>query len=147
MNYIKKIHDEKQVPISSLCDGLELPRATFYRNQIDEKKGESSKLVGQKLSPHNALTAEKKQQILDLLHSARFTDATPYEVFYTLLDEGKYIASVRTMYRILLENGESQDRRNQRNHRDAVKPELVAVAPNQVWSWDITKLSCITISM
>jgi len=86
------------------------------------------------------LTTDQKQEIRVLLHSERFIDSTPYEVYYTLLDEGQYIASVRTMYRILLENDESQDRRNQRNHRDAVKPELIATVPNQVWSWDITKL-------
>ena len=72
------------------------------------------------------------------MHSERFVDATPYEVFYILLDEGQYIASIRTMYRILLEVGESKDRRNQRNHKDAVKPELIATAPNEVWSWDIS---------
>ncbi len=140
MSHIKKIHDEKRVAISSLCDGLELPRSTFYRNQIDALPGDNEQLSGAKRSPHNALTMDQKQKILDLLHSERFVDSTPYEVYYTLLDKGQYIASVRTMYRILLANGESQDRRNQRNHRDAVKPELIATAPNQVWSWDITKL-------
>lgn len=137
MTYIKKIHDEKNVAISSLCDGLELPRSTFYRNQVEEVNAE---VLGTKRTSHNALTTEQKQEILTLLHSERFVDATPYEVYYTLLDEDQYIASVRTMYRVLLENGASQDRRNQRNHRDAIKPELIATAPNQVWSWDISKL-------
>ncbi len=140
MSYIKKIHDENHVALSSLCDGLELPRSTFYRNQVGDQLSDNAQLLGPKRSPHNALTIAQKQEILALLHCERFVDATPYEVYYTLLDEGQYIASVRTMYRILLENGESQDRRNQRNHRDAIKPELIATAPNQVWSWDITKL-------
>ena len=140
MTYIKKIHDENHVPISSLCEGLELPRSTFYRNQVEDNAFVNANAHGSKRTSHNALTTDQKQEILALLHSERFVDATPYEAYYTLLDEGQYIASVRTMYRVLLENGEIQDRRNQRNHRDAIKPELIATAPNQVWSWDITKL-------
>jgi transposase InsO family protein len=138
MNYIKQISDEKGVALTALCDSLQISRATLYR---ENKTEHSSALCTRK--PHNALSEEQKQKILDLLHEERFIDATPYDVYYTLLDEGQYIASIRTMYRTLLEVGESQDRRNQLNHKDAVKPELIATAPNQVWSWDITKLlSC-----
>lgn len=85
----------------------------------------------------------QSQEIRDILHSDRFADATPYTVFYTLLDEGKYVSSIRTLYRILCESGESHDRRDVRNHRDAIKPELIATAPNQVWSWDITKIRSV----
>lgn len=94
------------------------------------------------LPPMNALSEEEKQALIDLLHSERFADCTPYQVYYTMLDEGVYLASVRTMYRVLSGLGETKDRRTQRKHRDAVKPELIATAPNQVWSWDITKLLC-----
>jgi transposase InsO family protein len=136
MNYIKKISEEKDIALAALCDSLQISRATLYRenNTVSHSTAACTK------KPHNALSEEHKQKILGLLHEERFIDATPYDVYYTLLDEGHYVASIRTMYRVLLEAGESLDRRNQRNHRDAIKPELIAIAPNQVWSWDITKL-------
>jgi len=136
MSYIKEIAEEKDIALAALCDSLQISRATLYR----KNDGQSHEAAHNARKPHNALCDEQRQQILDLLHEERFIDATPYHVYYTLLDEGQYIASIRTMYRVLLEAGESLDRRNQRNHRDAVKPELIATAPCQVWSWDITKL-------
>jgi putative transposase len=78
--------------------------------------------------------------ILDLLHSERFVDRSPAEVYATSLDEGQYLCSERTMYRILAEHGEVGERRNQLRHPVYAKPELLATAPNEVWSWDITKL-------
>jgi putative transposase len=74
------------------------------------------------------------------LHSARFVDSAPRQVYASLLDEGHYLCSWRTMYRILAEHGETQERRNQLLHPAYAKPELLATAPNQLWSWDITKL-------
>lgn len=82
----------------------------------------------------------EKQQVLDVLHGERFVDKTPYEAYNALIDEGTYYCSTRTMYRMLEERGETTARRKQRNHRDAVKPELIATKQNEVWSWDITKL-------
>src|SRR5205085_6791786 len=73
-------------------------------------------------------------------HSKRFCDTAPAETYATLLDEGVYLASERTMYRLLAQAGETGERRNQRVHPTYAKPELLATAPNQVWSWDITKL-------
>lgn len=137
MSYIKQISDEKDVAIAALCDSLQMSRATLYRNHGSEPQEVMDHLKEQ---PHNALDTAQRKKIVDILHSEQFVDSTPYEVFYTLLDEGQYIASIRTMYRVLLEHGETKDRRDQRNHRDAIKPELIATAPNQVWSWDITKL-------
>lgn len=137
MSHIKKIAAEKDVALSGLCDGLQISRATLYRNNINNS---GSNAISRPLKPHNAINDEERQRILDVMHSERFVDSTPYDVFYTLLDEGQYIGSIRTMYRVLFEAGESKDRRNQRKHRDAVKPELIATAPNEVWSWDITKL-------
>jgi putative transposase len=78
--------------------------------------------------------------VLDQLHSERFWDKAPVEVYATLLDEGIYLCSVRTMHRILAENSELKERRNQLRHPQYKKPELLATGPNQVWSWDITKL-------
>ncbi|MEO8964323.1 MAG: IS3 family transposase [Gammaproteobacteria bacterium] len=138
MRYIKQISEEKDISLAALCDNLRVSRSTLYR--VFSKDSQDNVIASTK-KPHNALNSEEKQQILDILHSERFADATPYEVFYTLLDEEQqYVASIRTMYRVLLEACESSERRNVRNHRDAVKPELIATAPNEVWSWDITKL-------
>jgi putative transposase len=78
--------------------------------------------------------------VLDILHTERFVDQAPTEVYATLLDEGTYHCSVRTMYRILAEEGEVRERRNQARHPKYQAPELLATTPNQVWSWDITKL-------
>jgi putative transposase len=78
--------------------------------------------------------------VLDELHSERFVDTSPAQVWATLLDEGRYLASERTMYRILARQGESRERRNQLVHPPYAKPELLAEKPNELWSWDITKL-------
>lgn len=88
-----------------------------------------------------ALAPAERQQILDVLHSGRFADTAPAEVWATLLDEGTYLGSVSTYYRMLRAHGEVRERRRQATHPAAVKPELIASAPNQVWSWDITKLA------
>lgn len=136
MNTMSQMHAEKNIPIDALCKALEVPRASYYRYQHHKE----APTMPYAKTPKNALSDEEKQQVRELLHSERFMDKTPYEVFNTLIDEGEYYCSTRTMYRILEANGETQDRRQQRNHRDAVKPELIATRPNEVWSWDITKL-------
>lgn len=136
MNHIKQVSEEKDVALAALCDSLEISRATLYR----KNKSDLRDATDHPKKPHNALDVTQRQEILDLLHSDRFVDSTPYNVFYTLLDEGQYISSIRTMYRVLFESGEARDRRDLRNHRDAIKPELIATAPNQVWTWDITKI-------
>ena len=89
--------------------------------------------------PARALTAPQ-QQVVDLLHAPRFADQAPTEVHASLLDEGVYHCSIRTMYRILVQHDEVRERRNQLRHPVYQKPELLAERPNQVWSWDITKL-------
>jgi putative transposase len=78
--------------------------------------------------------------VLEQLHSPRFGDSSPAEVWATLLDEGTYLASERTMYRLLAAAGPVRDRRDQLTHPPYARPELLAERPNQVWSWDITKL-------
>jgi putative transposase len=87
-----------------------------------------------------ALSADEQAAVLEVLHSARFQDAAPAAVYATLLDEQIYLASERTMYRLLAAEGETQPRRDQLVHPTYATPELLATAPNQVWSWDITKL-------
>jgi putative transposase len=91
-------------------------------------------------TPKRALDEAERQIVLDHLHSQRFRDKAPAEVYATLLDEDIYLCSIRTMHRILAENGELKERRNQLRHPQYKKPELLATGPNQVWSWDITKL-------
>ena len=90
--------------------------------------------------PPLALDAQERRTLLDTLNSERFADTAPAAVHATLLGEGTYIGSVRTMYRLLAANGGCRERRNQLTHPAYTKPELLAIAPNQVWSWDITKL-------
>jgi putative transposase len=87
-----------------------------------------------------ALSAEEKAQVRETLNSPRFAEQAPREVYATLLDEGQYLCSWRQMYRILAENAEVRERRDQLRHPAYAKPELMATAPNRAWSWDITKL-------
>jgi putative transposase len=91
-------------------------------------------------SPPLALDTQERQELLATLNGERFADTAPAAVHATLLDEGRYLGSVRTMYRLLAANGGSRERRAQLTHPAYAKPELLATAPNQVWSWDITKL-------
>lgn len=124
--------------IKPACEALEVSRAGFYRMQ----KQRNAPFVepNNRPSPPRALSSDERQRVLDILHTERFVDKAPYEVYATLLDEGQYHCSIRTMYRILDENKEVKERRNQLSHPVYQKPELLATAPNQVWSWDITKL-------
>jgi transposase InsO family protein len=87
-----------------------------------------------------ALTGAERTEVRDTLNSSEFVDESPPTVYATLLDSGIYMCSVPTMYRVLRAYGEVHERRRQATHPATVKPELVAEAPNQVWSWDITKL-------
>lgn len=91
-------------------------------------------------APKSALPEAERRHVLDVLHSERFIDKTPHEVVPTLLDEGVYIGSVRTLYRVLGAAGEVRERRDQARHPEYAKPELLATRPNEIWSWDITKL-------
>lgn len=129
------MNESSGVAIDALCHALAVPRATYYRHQSKPHPSNHSQQA-----PKNALSAQEKQQVLNLLHNERFVDKTPYVAFNELMDEGRYYCSPRTMYRVLAEQGETTKRRIERNRRDAIKPELIATSPNEVWSWDITKL-------
>jgi putative transposase len=94
----------------------------------------------QRPAPPRALGPAERQTVLAQLNSERFVDQAPAQVYATLLDEGQYLCSVRTMYRILDQHDQVRERRNQLSHPAYQKPELLATGPNQVWSWDITKL-------
>ena len=123
--------------VGKACNILGVPRANYYRHQQDKA---DKKLQTKSVVSSLELKAREKQVILDVLHEERFVDKAPLEIFTILLDEGFYYCSVSTMYRILRANGECKDRRRQRRTGNYKKPELLATAPNQVWSWDITKL-------
>jgi putative transposase len=124
----------KSVGQVAACRALGVPRATLYRRM---QPAAPSRV---RPTPERALNAVERQVVLDHLHSVRFRDKAPVEVYATLLDEGIYLCSIRTMHRILAQHGELKERRNQLRHPQYKKPELLAAGPNQVWSWDITKL-------
>lgn len=126
------------IGIKSACASLDVPRSGFYRTQA--RKNAPPLERRKRPRPPRALSSDERQGVLDILHADRFTDKAPQEVYATLLDEGEYHCSISTMYRILDENQEVKERRNQLTHPVYQKPELLATAPNQVWSWDITKL-------
>jgi len=123
-----------QVGVAPACRALGVPRACWYRHL------QPAAAPAPRPTPARALAAAERQAVLDHLHSERFQDQAPAEVYATLLDEGQYVCSIRSMYRILAENQEVRERRDQLRHPQYQKPELLATAPNQVWSWDITKL-------
>ena len=121
--------------ISAACRGLGVARATFARWQAPALQT----CAPRRKSPR-ALSPGECDTVLSVLHSDRFVDRAPAEIVATLLDEGTWLCSVRTMYRILKEHGEVRERRDQLRHPSYAAPELLATGPNQVWSWDITKL-------
>jgi putative transposase len=118
------------------CDALGVPRSSLYRHRRPATEREP----GPRPAPARVLSPDEKAQVRDVLNSERFQDLAPREVYATLLDEGLYYCYWRTMYRILAEHAEVRERRNQLRHPAYARPELMATAPNQVWSWDITKL-------
>ena len=122
---------------SAVCRSVGISRASFYRRR--HPVGPSTSRSPRAPSPR-ALVLVERQAVLDLLHSDRFVDQSPAEVHATLLEEQTYLCSPRTMYRVLAGAAEVRERRNQARHPAYTKPELVATGPNQVWSWDITKL-------
>lgn len=140
MNAIAEIAPE--VGVTAACEALAVPRASFYRARAASTAGprlaEDSERPSRR-SPR-ALSDEERKRVLDVLHSDRFVDSAPEEVYATLLDEEIYLCSPRTMYRILHDNKEVRERRNQLRRPAYTKPELLATQPNEVWSWDITKL-------
>ena len=124
------------VPVTRACQALEYPRSSLYRAR--EPKPASKQL--ERPSPARALSESERVAVRELLNSERFQDDSPYQVYATLLDEGAYHCSISTMYRILRQHNEVRERRNQRRHPAYSRPELLATQPNELWSWDITKL-------
>ncbi len=126
------------IAVKPICSALSLPTSAYYRLLSSSKKSKQTR------TSHRALSPVERAAVLGFLHEKRFVDKAPAQVYSSLLDEGKILCSIRTMYRFLAAEKEVRERRNQARHPVHQKPELVATAPNQVWSWDITKLKTYT---
>lgn len=129
----------QRVGTNQACESLSYPRSSYYRQQqpsVPRLKEEN----GLRATTPRALSAAEAEKVRQTLNSERFVDCSPRQVYGTLLDEAEYLCSVSTMYRILRANDEVRERRRQKRHPTYAKPELVATQPNQVWTWDITKL-------
>jgi putative transposase len=134
-----------EVGLARACRALSLPRSAVYRERAARRlRALPAVAVLPDLAaprrPPLALSADECKTVLDTLNSERFVNCAPAAIYATLLDEGCYLASVRTMYRLLRGCAAVRERRDQRRHPEYTKPELLAVMPNQIWSWDITKL-------
>jgi putative transposase len=127
------------VSVVAACTALGVSRATLYRATCPAPPPSWHQPAP---SPRR-LGDDERQAIVDAMHNREFADQPPMEVFAKLLSRGVYLASIRTIYRILAELGESKERRNQRLPHTYVKPSLTATGPNQVWTWDITKLATL----
>lgn len=135
MDVIEEL-DDPQVSIMQACTALGISRATLYRQTQLARPA----LIAVRMPSPRALTDVERQTVLDVMHSEEFADQPPTEVYARLLSRGVYLASIRTIYRVLGASGESGERRAQRRPITHAKPRLTATAPNQFWTWDITKL-------
>jgi len=128
---------EPLVGTAPACRALGASRASLYRRRRPPRPAERRP----RQAPARALSELERSRVLDVLHSDRFVDSSPAQVWATLLDEGRYLCSERTMYRLLAaRHGSVRERRAQLNHPAYTRPELLATGPNEVWSWDISKL-------
>jgi putative transposase len=123
-----------QLGVAACCRALGLARSSYYRALLPQHCPHPRR------QSHRALSQSQRQQVLDTLRSDRFVDQAPAQVVATLLDQGSYLCSERTMYRVLAAHSEVKERRDQLRHPSYQRPELLATGPNQLWSWDITKL-------
>ncbi len=119
--------------VAPACVALAVPRSSYYRSR-------RPKAVRKRRGSPRALSATQRREVLSVMHDERFTDLPPAEVYATLLDEGTFLCSISTMYRLLRDKGEVRERRDQLVHPRYGAPELLAGRPKELWSWDITKL-------
>lgn len=129
--------------MAEACRLLSIPRSTFYRIRQMEQEQPGSERPESSRQPRQsvrALSSAEREEVRDVLNSERFQDQSPRQVYATLLDEDEYLCHWRTMYRVLAEDDEVRERRNQLRHPAYARPELLATAPNQLWSWDITRM-------
>jgi putative transposase len=131
MDRVKEIGS--RLGVRPTCDAFGVPRASYYRwLRPKDTRGRPG--------PPRALSSQERGAVLEVLNDERFVDLAPAAVYARLLDAGRYLCSERTMYRILAANAEVKERRNQLRHPVYEKPELLATRPNELWSWDLTKL-------
>lgn len=123
-----------ELGVEALCDALNVARASYYR-WLHPRQGPRQR----RTSPRQ-LSTHEREEVRQVLNEPRFVDKAPAEVYATLLDEGQYLCAERTMYRVLAEHDEVRERRQQASRPTYTKPELLATRPNELWSWDITKL-------
>jgi putative transposase len=123
-----------ELTVAQACEAVDLARASYYRSRPSKEAAEPRR------RSHRCLSEDERQSVLDALTSDRFCDKSVRQVWAEFIDAGTYYCSVRTMYRILAENRAVRERRDQLRHPEYTRPELLATGPNQLWSWDITKL-------
>jgi putative transposase len=128
--------------ITAACQVMAVPRSWYYRQKLTGSQNQEN--PESRPRPQQALSEVEKVEVRTILNSERFADESPREVYATLLDEGRYLCHWRTMYRVLAEHEEVRERRNQRQHPQHAKPQLLASRPNELWSWDITLLKGLT---
>ena len=138
MDLVEDLADPK-VSVVAACSALGVSRATLYR----ATRPPAPPTFGRRSPSPRRLSDDERQAIVDVMHTTEFVDQPPMEVFAKLLGRGIYLASIRTIYRVLAELGESKERRNQRLPHRHAKPSLTVTGPNQVWTWDITKLATL----
>jgi putative transposase len=128
-------HLSDQIGTQVSCDVFGIPRSSYYYNPA-----EKDNLLNERKLPDFAYSSQEKSAILNVMNSDAYMDQNPYEIYASQLDYGNYLCSVSTMYRILGENDQVKERRKVKHSNNYQKPELLAKRPNEVWSWDITKL-------
>lgn len=124
-----------KIGLTAACAVLGVARATLYRHRNPKPVSPDRP----KRQSDRELSADERQQVRDVANSEQFQDQAPASIVATLLDDGRYLCSIRTMYRILAADEQVRERRNQLRHPGYTKPELLATGPNQVWSWDIER--------
>lgn len=132
-------HLAPHVGVARACSALGVPRSSLYRDRAQAQEP-APQPSGDRPTPSRALSHQERAKVIEVFNSEPFQDAPPRQVWARLLDLGTYLCSWRTMYRILSEHGQVRERRNQLQHPTYKQPELLARRPNELWSWDITKL-------
>ena len=139
MEMVEKYKPE--LGVRAACDAFGIPESTWYRwVKINERSLSIRSSDAKKPYHHRRLKEDEEEKLLSVMCELRFMDMAPETIVACLLDEGKYYGSARTMYRLLDRHKAVKERRNQLKHPEYKKPELLATMPNQVWTWDITKL-------
>lgn len=137
----------ERLPMSIACQALGLNRSTVYAHRKRRETNQPARTCRRSSMQPRALSPEQRQEVLDVLHSAEFCDQPPFEVYSTLLERGRYLCSTSSMHRYLRAEGCSGERRHQRPAQHHAVPRLEATQPNQVWTWDISKLPLVTRSV